>query len=191
MHPKNRMTFSYRIQSNPDAASGPRLREFRTNEQNETILTASTNAGNPRGVGFGSAWLMFEPANLNQFRFRYLGRQKIGKHETVVFAFAQIPERAMMPTRISVGETTCYFFVQGVVWIDPTIFQMIRLQTDLLAPLIGVHERRFDLRSISARVRIPGRNLTLWMPNRSGAELGDRHRGGRGAAPVLGLETVR
>ena len=43
---------------------------------------------------------------------------------------------------------------------------MIRLQTDLLAPLIGVHERKFRSEIDFSEVRIPARNLTLWMPNR-------------------------
>ena len=178
---KNRIEFSYRIQFNAEDGSDSGIREFRMNAQNETILAASASPGNPRGVGFGSSWLMFEPKTLNQFRFRYLGREKIGKRDTVVLAFAQIPERVDVPAQISVGGTTCSYFMQGVVWIDPSIFQMTRLQTDLLAPLSGFHQKKLRSEVDFGEVRIPARNLTVWMPskveiswemdNQAGAEL--------------------
>ena len=164
--PKNSVQFSYRIQSNSDEGSKVGLREFRMNAQNEAIVAASTNPGNPRGVGFGSLWLMFEPTRLNQFQFRHLGREKLGKHDTVVLAFAQIPERATVSPRISLGGTTCSYLMQGVVWIDPTLFQILRLQTDLLFPLTGIHERKLRSEIDFGEIRIPARNLTLWMPNR-------------------------
>jgi hypothetical protein len=164
--PKNSVQFSYRIQSNPDDASKVGLREFRMNAQNEAIVTASTNPGSPRGVGFGSLWLMFEPTRLNQFQFRHLGREKLGKHDTVVLAFAQIPERATVSPRISLNRTTCSYLMQGVVWIDPTLFQILRLQTDLLFPLTGIHERKLRSEIDFGEIRIPARNLTLWMPSR-------------------------
>jgi hypothetical protein len=137
---KNRTLFSYRIQSNPDAASGPALREFRMNAKNEEVLTADTRPGHPRGVGFGSAWLLFEPASLKQFRFRYLGRQKLGRYETSVLVFAQISELVSRPWRVSVAENTCSYLMQGVVWIDQSTFQIVRLQTDLLTPLPEIHQ---------------------------------------------------
>jgi hypothetical protein len=163
---KNRIEFSYRIQFNAEDGANPGLREFRLNAQNEAILTASASPGNPRGVGFGSSWLMFEPKTLNQFRFRYLGREKIGKRDTVVLAFAQIPERADVPAQITVGGSTCSYFMQGVVWIDPSMFQMTRLQTDLLAPLSGFHQKKLRSEVDFGEVRIPARNLTVWMPSR-------------------------
>jgi hypothetical protein len=164
--PKNRIEFSYRIQFNAEDGSDSGIREFRMNAQNEAIVAASASPGNPRGVGFGSSWVMFEPRTLNQFRFRYLGREKIGKRDTVVLAFAQIPERVDVPAQISVGGTTCSYFMQGVVWIDPSIFQMTRLQTDLLAPLSGFHQKKLRSEVDFGEVRIPARDLTVWMPSR-------------------------
>jgi hypothetical protein len=164
--PKNRIPFSYRIQSNPDAQPGTRLREFRLNAQNEEILTPSTKPGDPQGVGFGSAWLMFDPANLRDLRFRYLGREKVGKYDAVVLAFAQIPERVTIAPRITIGGQTCYYFVQGVVWIDPATYQLVRLQTDLQGRLADFLQKKLRSEIDFSEVRIPTRNLTLWMPSR-------------------------
>ena len=163
---KNRTLFSYRIQSNPDVASGPALREFRMNAKNEVVLTADTRPGHPRGVGFGSAWLLFEPASLRQFRFRYLGKQKVGRYETSVLVFAQISELVARPWRVSIGGTTCSYLMQGLVWIDQSTFQIVRLQTDLLNPLKAIHQEKLRSEIDFSEVKIPARNLTLWMPNR-------------------------
>ena len=164
--PKNQIPFSYRIQSDPDAEPGMKLREFRMNAQNETILKPSTKPGDPQGVGFGSSWLMFDPANLRDLRFRYLGREKVGKYDTVVLAFAQIPERVIIAPRITINGYSCYYFMQGVAWIDPATSQLVRLQTDLQGRLMEFHEKKLRSEIDFSEVRIPSRNLTLWMPNR-------------------------
>ncbi len=157
--------FSYRIQSSPDPKYGTVLSEYRTNSENESVDVSNLSPGNPRGVGFSSSWLIFKPANAPQSQYRYLGREKVGKHDTAVVAFAQIPGEVLVPAQISVGGGTCSYLMQGLVWIDDSIFQIVKVQTDLLAPLSGIHVNL--LRSVVSfgEVRIPERNLTLWMPS--------------------------
>jgi hypothetical protein len=63
------------------------------------------------------------------------------------------------------GDTTCHYYTQGVVWIDQSNFEVLRLHTDLLAalPAIALQELRTDLKF--EEIRIPERNLSLWMPS--------------------------
>lgn len=157
--------FGYRIQSDADPKYGFVLNEYRTNAQNETLAVATSSPGSPHGVGFGNSWLMFQPENLKELEFRYLGRQKIGKHETLVVAFAQSPERVSLPGQISMGRVSCRYFMQGVVWIDQSIFQIVRLQTDLQAALPDIHLTRLRSEVSFNEIRIPERNLSLWMPS--------------------------
>jgi hypothetical protein len=160
----HRTVFGYRIQSDPDPKFGYLLNEYRTNARNETVVISDGSMGSPQGVGFGNSWMMFQPENLKELRFRYLGRQKVGKHETFVVAFAQIPEQVPLPGRITIGGTTCRYYAQGVLWIDQTIFQIVRLQSDLLSPLPDIRLTQLRSELDFSEIRIPERNLSLWMP---------------------------
>jgi hypothetical protein len=158
--------FSYRIQSSVDPTYGTVLNEYRTTAENEAVDISNMSPGNPRGVGFSSTWMMFKPANVEESRYRYLGHQKVGKHETVVLAFAQIPGEVQVPPAITIpGSSPCSYLMQGVVWIDDSIFQIVRIQTDLLAPLTDLNVSKLNSEVSFGEVRIAERNLTLWMPD--------------------------
>jgi hypothetical protein len=51
------------------------------------------------------------------------------------------------------------------VWIDDSIFQIVRIQTDLLAPLTDLNVSKLNSEVSFGEVRIAERNLTLWMPD--------------------------
>jgi hypothetical protein len=156
---------NYRIQADPDPELGMLLlNEYRTNLKNEPIANLGGNPGDPQSVGLGNTWLLFDTRNLKEARFRYLGKQKLGKHETFVVAFAQLPETVTLPAQISMSGVTCSYMRQGVLWIDQTLYQILRLETDLLAPLPGIKLDEVRTEVDFAEVRIPERNLSLWLP---------------------------
>ena len=157
--------FGYRIQASTDPTYGIVLDEYRTNAMNEAVDVSNMSPGNPRGVGFSSSWMMFRPENVEESRYRYLGHQKVGKHDTVVIAFAQIPGEVQVPSEISMSGPACSYLMQGVVWIDESMFQIVRMQTDLLAPLPEWNLTKLNSTVSFGEVRIAERNLTLWMPD--------------------------
>jgi hypothetical protein len=117
-----------------------------------------------RGTGFGYIWLMFLPGNMPQERFRYLGEQKMYGREAYAVAFAQSADRVKNPGEIDFLGAEYALLYQGVAWIDEATFQIVRLRTDLLAPLTGIQLQwlHSDLRF--SEVRIPELNLPLWLP---------------------------
>jgi hypothetical protein len=163
--PQQRTYFSYRIRAAQDPNYGPVLEEYRTNAKEQSVDPNDYSAGNPRSVGYGNTWMMFVPANLQESRFRYLGRQKIDRHDTLVIAFAQDPDHATMRAAVGVGADACRYFIQGILWIDQSFFQIIRLQTDLVSPLTGIHLNQLRSELRFSEVKIPTRNLILWMPS--------------------------
>jgi hypothetical protein len=163
--PQQRTTFSYRIRAALDPTFGPVLEEYRTDAKEQTVDRNDFSAGHPRSVGYSNTWMMFVPANLPESRFRLLGHQKIDHHETVVIAFSQDPEHATMRAAVGIGENACRYLLQGVLWIDQSLSEIVRLQTDLVAPLTNVHLDRLRSELHFSEVRIPTRNLTLWMPS--------------------------
>ncbi len=70
-----------------------------------------------------------------------------------------------MRAAVGVGADACRYLIQGILWIDQSSFEIVRLQTDLLSPLTGIHltQLRSELRF--SEVKIPTRNLILWMPS--------------------------
>ena len=166
MGQQKRMVFGYMIQSVKDPTFGPMLSEYRTNSANQPVeVTKAGNPGNPRGVGFSSSWMMFKPANIGEAKFRFLGRQKLGKHDTVVVAFAQIPGQVPLPAQVTMGATTCSYLTQGIAWIDEPTAQIVKLETDLLQPLTDYRMTKLYSSVTFGEVRIAEKNLTLWMPS--------------------------
>ena len=67
--------------------------------------------------------------------FRYLGDEAMGAGDAYVVAFAQRPSEARSTSFVSVEGETVPTFVQGIEWVDKNSFPIIRVRTDLLAPL--------------------------------------------------------
>jgi len=156
--------YTYRIVHKQTPAGGDALDEFRTDAHDQPIGDSARNAQRPSSVGFATTWLFFLPGNLQESRFRYVGVQKIGNHETYVLAFAQIPEHIVLGAVIKSSYGSCSSPIQGVAWIDQSTFQIVRMQTDLLTPLPGIELNQ--LRSILeyGAASIRALNLTLWLP---------------------------
>jgi lipoprotein NlpI len=157
--------FGYRIVSRKDPALGDSFDEYRTDAHDHPIRDSADDPDTPRSTGFATSWLFFIPGNIQESRFRYLGRQKIGNHETYVLAFAQTPGHTHMDTVVHTPSGPCLTYSQGVAWIDQSTFQIVRMQTDLLAPLPSI--QLIQLRSILnySDVKIPKLNLMLWLPS--------------------------
>ena len=164
-----RMTYNYRIrQPLPGMPESGMLKEFRTNQKNDEVAVGPDLAGSPHWEGFAGAWLMFLPDNWKQSRFRYLGEERINGHDTYVLAFAQIPERVLVPGEFANSSgNASKFYLQGVAWIDQTDGEIVRLHTDLLTPIsisaVYLKELRSDIDF--GKVTIVERNLTLWLPS--------------------------
>jgi tetratricopeptide (TPR) repeat protein len=157
--------YNYRIVPKGDAGIDEALDEFRTDSQNHPITDPDKDPDSPRSTGFATSWLYFVPGNLKESRFRYIGEQKIGNHETYVVAFAQIPGRTHMDTVVHTPTGGCSTYGQGLAWIDESTFRIVRMQTDLLYPIAS--PQLDQVRSVLnyGEVKIKKLNLTLWLPS--------------------------
>jgi hypothetical protein len=147
--------YSYRIVSKRDSVLGDAIDEFRMDAHNRPIEDVLKTPDGPRSVGFGTTWLFFLPRNLGESRFRYLGRQKLGKRDTYVLAFAQIPERIHYQTVIAIADETCSTVLQGIAWIDQATFKLVRIETDLLTPLPKINLDQLRSTVNYSEVKIP------------------------------------
>jgi hypothetical protein len=156
--------FTYRIVHQRNAAGGNSFDELRTDAHDRPVDSSAQNVGRPLSVGFATVWLYFLPGNLRATRFRYLGQQSIGHRKTDVLAFAQIPGAMDLDVVIESGSSTCSTMLQGIAWIDQATFQIVRVQTDLLAPLPGIQLDQLRAILNYGATKIDALNLELWLP---------------------------
>jgi poly(3-hydroxybutyrate) depolymerase len=118
----------------------------------------------PLSQGSANAWVLFHPGNLVESRFRYLGRQRMDGHNTVVIAFAQIPDKVKFPGQVNVGGTSVPVLFQGIAWVDESDFRIVHLRKDLLARRPDFFLRTLTSEVRFSEVRVPELKDPLWLP---------------------------
>jgi len=172
-----RRKFSYLILSHRsrDAVT---LEEYRVDVQSnqpqpddvDTGTSAShhTDTGNPQASplahGFAYMWVLFYPSNRAESTFRYLGRQKINRRNTLVVAFSQKPGFVRSPGEVRLEGRSIPILHQGVAWVDASDFRIVRLRTDLTSPLPDIQLRSLTAEVQFAETQVAGVTSSLWLP---------------------------
>ena len=139
-----------------DANGIASLDEFRTDKAN----TGAT----PLSQGSANMWVIFHPGNLYESRFRCLGRQHMDGHDTIVVAFAQLPDKVRFPGEVKLQGQSVPMVYQGIAWVDESDFRIVRLRTDLLAPRPDIHLQTLTREVLFSDVRLPETSELLWLP---------------------------
>jgi hypothetical protein len=101
--------------------------------------------------------------NQVESRFRYLGQQQIDGHSTFAIGFAQLPG--------SIASLARPVLLQGVAWVDQSDFRIVRLRTDLLAPLPDRQFLKQTAKIVFGPVDLTEPSLQLWLPRRVDFEM--------------------
>jgi hypothetical protein len=109
----------------------------------------------------------FHPVNLSGSRFRYLGMST--SPPAHVIAFAQKPEDAKEAAQIGVWDPDMagrklLMLIQGIVWVDPGNFQVLRMRTDLLAPRYDIGLSKDTTEIDFTEIQFPGVTQSFWLP---------------------------
>lgn len=148
----------------PSEAWGPGFVEYRANLQGNEAVPKGLSDGFMLTQGFASAAFVFHPDYRSESNFHYLGRQQMNGRNTYVVAFAQIPEKAHFNGVFRKGTTSVITLSQGLAWIDPDTYRIIRIHSDLLAPL---PELRLESETLSIdfnEVHFTSVKAALWLP---------------------------
>jgi len=115
-------------------------------------------------IGFVSMIAHFHPDYQADSRFRYLGRESLEGKDTYVIAFAQRPDVARHVSQVQIQNRYATVFVEGVAWIDPVSFRILRLRTDIQPPEldIGVQTETTEIEYSEVTFQQGGK--TLWLP---------------------------
>ncbi len=153
--------FHYMILTHP-AQEGRQVTEYRTARNGKPVGQAA--AGAPSFQGFVSTWIIFSSANQAESRFRYLGQQRVNGRTTYVLGFAQTPGSVESPGEIVVNTMSIPMLLQGIAWIDQSDFRIVRLRTDLLAPLPLILVEKQTANILFGPVHIADLATELWLP---------------------------
>lgn len=141
------------------------LHEYRTDLAGKAEEPWGLYKGFRPTTGFASTAVQFHPLARSDALFRYLGKETLAGEESEVVAFAQRPGLTQVAGRVELGrEKRIRMLLQGVVWIAPASRQIVRLRTDLLAPLVeaGLFHYTTDVRF--REVRFSETSKSLWLP---------------------------
>lgn len=132
--------------------------------------------------GFATMPQHFHPSCQFESDFRYLGRQSLNGRETYVVAFAQRRKEARFTAQVTHLGVSTKVYVQGVAWIEPMSFQIVRMRIDLLDPHPEVRLERLTTEIEFDDVRLRQVPVALWLPSRvvvttisNGKTLRNRH----------------
>jgi tetratricopeptide (TPR) repeat protein len=143
---------------------GLEIEEHRATAQGANAALHGSDQGLMLTAGFASVSLLFHPAYQDGAGFRYLGRQSLDGKDLHVIAFAQNPQRARTEERFSTDEGSALILLQGLAWIDPTNFQIVRLRTDLLAPQSKVRLQKQTTEIHFKEVSFKEVATAFWLP---------------------------
>jgi len=136
------------------------LQEYRADSKGEPIQ----HQGLIVTTGFVALLAHFHPAHQRESGFRYLGRETVKGRNTYVVAFAQRPGVARQASRVGADHKTGFVFVQGVAWIDPASFRILRMRTDIEQPEMDVGLKSETTQVEYAEVSFKEGGKTLWLP---------------------------
>lgn len=139
------------------------LQEYRMNKKGQPAKQ-KVLWGGALTSGFASMPALLHPTLQDDSRFRYLGKQNTAGHDAFVVAFAQIPGVTRFREKIG-GETGAYtVYLEGLVWIDSSNFQIIRIRTEML-PGQSVNFVMEQITEITfAEVHFEGIPAVFWLP---------------------------
>ena len=114
--------------------------------------------------GFALSCVYFSTAFQPESTFRYLGEQRIGSQNTYVVALAQRPGHATMTETVrGAGHAVVQMLVR-IASVEKSDFQIIKIQTDLLAPRPEVGLDRQTTEVTLGEFRLRDIASPLWLP---------------------------
>ena len=114
--------------------------------------------------GFTACSWVFHPTNQPATKFRYLGTQRVDEKELLVVAFAQRPETTRLKARFTTELGSAAILFQGVAWVDPSNYQIVRLRNDLLSPIQKLRLQRQTTEIQYRQVHFKEVATTFWVP---------------------------
>ncbi len=149
--------------------------EARTNEKGKPVKLKRLGGESFLTSGYAMECVLLAPNVQVSSRFRYIGRQSSEPYAHVI-AFAQRTEVGVFPGEFRMDGVSVPLFGQGLAWVDPRSYQIIRMRTDLLEPQPQVHLARSTTEISYQEYRFGAGTQSFWLPREVVVTIGYRGR---------------
>jgi hypothetical protein len=172
--------FRYLILAQPESGAFT-LAEYRTDLKGREESGESLTPGFIKTTGFVSMALFLGPLEQAWSNFHHVGEQAIDGSPAEVVAFAEHVWPVAVTGHWLVGGGSVPLLVQGVAWIRSSDYQIVKMRTDLLAPIPPL--TRMTTKVSYAMNQLDGGPPDFWLPkqvevivNIGRAEFTNRHK---------------
>ena len=140
------------------------LTEYRTDFAGHEQAPRDPKPGFVKTLGFASLPLLLSSERQAAYDFKYLGSQAVEGRRTEVIGFAGHPVPEAVSGRYILYDKPIPLIVQGVAWIDSASFEVVRMHTDLLAPLAFAGLSRLTTEVVFREFSFRKGALICWLP---------------------------
>jgi hypothetical protein len=155
-----------------DVGGGAYINEYR-NQVSDFTATHAPLAD----TGTAAFALLFLPHNMDEFVMTCEGRAELNTRPVWRLHFAQRTDRANDFRAYRINNRLYPVNIKGRAWVAADTFEVLRLESDLLAPLKEINLAKEHLVIEYGPVAFPKRHARLWLPNN--VELYIEYRGHR------------
>jgi len=153
--------FHYLVLARPEAASFA-LSEYRTDLQGREIPPEQLDTPFQKTTGFAGIALLFGPLQQPWSDFRHLGEQTVDGYSAQVVTFAEHVWPVAVSGRMVFRGGSIALLLHGVAWIRASDYQVLKMRTDLLAPVPPLERLTTQVRF--ANCHLEGGPTELWLP---------------------------
>jgi hypothetical protein len=140
--------------------------EYRMDDKGHRLGPIGLSQGYLVTSGTALTCIEFSTAAQPQSRFRYLGNEMLSSRETYVLAFSQRPGEVTFTTVMAgTGGQEADMLTQGILWVDKSNFQILRMRSDLLAPNPEIRLDQLTTDVTLGEVRLKDVPNSLWLPS--------------------------
>ena len=140
------------------------LTEYRTDLAGRAQAPRNPKPGFVKTSGFASLPLLMSPERQPAYDFKYLGSQMLDSRLTEVIVFAGHPVPEAVSGQYVLFDKPIPLIVQGVAWIDAADFEILRMHTDLLAPLTFAGLPGLTTEAVFRQVNFRKGAFVCWLP---------------------------
>jgi hypothetical protein len=148
--------------------------EERTDSKGKTVKLKRLPGKSFLTSGFALECVLFYPGYQKTIRYRYLGRQSSPPYAHLI-AFAQVPERGGVPGQFNTDHFSVTVWGQGLAWVDPKSYQIVRMKIDLLQPRPEAGLSRQTTEITYAEYRFSTMGSSFWLPREVFVTIGFRN----------------
>jgi VWFA-related protein len=140
--------------------------EYRMDDKGHRLGPIGLSQGYLVTTGSALSCIEFSTAAQPQSRFRFLGNEMLSSRETYVLAFSQRPGEVTFTTVMAgTGGKEADMLTQGILWVDKSNFQILRMRSDLLAPNNEIRLDQLTTDVTLGEVRLQDVPSPLWLPS--------------------------